>query len=37
VPNSSDVDFYNQWITGLKDLDVDDIVDRWRHQNRLKS
>jgi len=37
VPNSSDVDFYNQWITGMKDLDVDDIVDRWRHQNRLKS
>ena len=37
VPNSSDVDFYNQWITGLKDLDVDDIVDRWRHQDRLKS
>jgi hypothetical protein len=37
VPNSSDVDFYTQWVTGLKDLDVDDIVDRWRHQNRLKS
>jgi uncharacterized protein len=36
-PNSSDVDFYDQWITGLKDLDVDDIVDRWRHQDRLKS
>lgn len=37
VPNSSDVDFYNQWITGLRDLDIDDIVDRWRHQDRLKS
>lgn len=37
VPNSSDVDFYNQWVIGLRDLDVDDIVDRWRHQNRLKS
>ncbi|MFV1973220.1 MAG: ATP-binding protein [Thiohalobacterales bacterium] len=37
VPNSSDVDFYQQWISGPEDLDVDDIVDRWRRQDRLKS
>ena len=37
TPNSSDVDFYQQWISGPEDLDVDDIVDRWRRQDRLKS
>jgi DNA helicase HerA-like ATPase len=37
VPNSSDVDFYQQWTSGPEDLDVDDIVDRWRRQDRLKS
>jgi DNA helicase HerA-like ATPase len=37
VPNSSDVDFYQQWISGPEDLDVEDIVDRWRRQDRLKS
>jgi hypothetical protein len=31
------VDFYQQWISGPEDLDVDDIVDRWRRQDRLKS
>ncbi len=33
-PNSDDVDFYNQWKTGLDDLDVDAIVERWRKQER---
>ena len=37
IPNSSDVDFYQQWISGPEDLDVEDIVDRWRRQDRLKS
>ena len=37
IPNSSDVDFYQQWVSGPEDLDVDDIVDRWRRQDRLKS
>ncbi|NNG13104.1 MAG: DUF853 family protein [Halobacteria archaeon] len=37
VPNSADVDFYERWISGPEDLDVDDIVDRWRRQDRLKS
>ena len=37
VPNSSDVDFYQHWIAGPDDLDVDDIVDRWRRQDRIKS
>lgn len=36
VPNSSDVDFYQNWISGPEDLDVEDIVDRWRRQDRLK-
>lgn len=35
VPNSSSVDFYRHWSAGLNDLDIEDIVDRWRHQNRL--
>ena len=34
-PNSNSVDFYRQWSTGPSDLDVDDIVDRWRRQDRL--
>ena len=34
-PNSSSVDFYRHWSSGLADLDVDDIVDRWRRQDRL--
>ena len=37
IPNSSDVDFYQQWISGPEDLDVEDIVDRWRRQDRLRS
>ncbi|MDH3979201.1 MAG: ATP-binding protein [Gammaproteobacteria bacterium] len=34
-PNSSSVDFYQHWSSGLEDLDVDDIVNRWRRQDRL--
>jgi len=34
-PNSSSVDFFRHWCTGPSDLDVDDIVDRWRRQDRL--
>jgi hypothetical protein len=34
-PNSSSVDFFAQWSDGLDDLDVDDIVNRWRRQDRL--
>ena len=34
-PNSSSVDYFEQWIDGPDDLDVDDIVDRWRRQDRL--
>lgn len=34
VPNSSDVDFYQKWREGPDDLDVDDIVERWRNQAR---
>ena len=33
-PNSDDIDFYNKWIDGPDDLDVDQIVDRWRRQER---
>ncbi len=34
-PNSSSVDFFAQWVDGPDDLDVDDIVNRWRRQDRL--
>jgi DNA helicase HerA-like ATPase len=34
-PNSSSVDFFRHWVTGPTDLDVDDIADRWRRQDRL--
>jgi DNA helicase HerA-like ATPase len=34
APNSDDVDFYAKWKDGLKDLDVDEIVKRWRSQER---
>ncbi len=33
-PNSNDVDFYNQWRSGVADIDVDAIVDRWWRQGR---
>jgi hypothetical protein len=34
VPNSDDVDFYAKWKDGPADLDVDEIVKRWRSQER---
>lgn len=34
APNSDDVDFYAKWKDGLADLDVDEIVKRWRSQER---
>ena len=34
APNSDDIDFYNNWKGGPKDLDVDAIVKRWRSQER---
>jgi len=34
-PNSASVDFFRHWVTGPSDLDIDDIVDRWRRQDRM--
>lgn len=34
APNSDDVDFYTQWRNGPEDLNVDEIVNRWRRQER---
>ena len=34
TPNSDDVDFYSKWRDGPTDLDVNDIVKRWRSQER---
>jgi DNA helicase HerA-like ATPase len=34
TPNSEDTDFYSFWKGGPEDLDVDDIVARWRRQER---
>ena len=33
-PNSEDIDFYNKWNDGPDDIDVDEIVNRWRRQTR---
>ncbi len=33
-PNSSDVDYHKHWKAGPEDLDVEDIVNRWRRQGR---
>lgn len=33
-PNSEDIDFYNKWKDGPDDIDVDEIVNRWRRQER---
>lgn len=33
-PNSNDIDFYSRWIDGPDDIDVNQIVDRWRRQER---
>lgn len=37
APNSSDVDFHTNWTVGVDDLDIEDIVDRWRRQDRLNT
>jgi hypothetical protein len=34
APNSDDVDFYAKWKNGPDDLNVDEIVKRWRSQER---
>lgn len=34
TPNSDDVDFYKGWREGPTDLDVEEIVTRWRKQER---
>lgn len=34
APNSDDIDFYAKWKDGPDDLDVDQIVKRWRSQER---
>jgi DNA helicase HerA-like ATPase len=34
APASGDVDFADQWKSGPDDLDVDNIVERWRRQRR---
>ena len=34
TPASDDVDFYTQWKGGAEDLDVAEVVDRWRRQDR---
>jgi len=33
-PNSDDIDFYEKWKDGLEDVDVGEIVKRWRRQER---
>jgi hypothetical protein len=33
-PNSEDIDFYNKWKDGPDDINVENIVDRWRRQRR---
>ena len=34
TPNSDDIDFYEHWKNGPDDIDVDEIVKRWRRQER---
>ena len=34
VPNSEDIDFFTKWKEDHDDLDVDEIVKRWRRQER---
>lgn len=33
-PNSDDIDFYEKWKDGLDEVNVDEIVKRWRRQER---
>lgn len=34
APNSEDIDFYTKWKEGPDDINVDEIVKRWRRQER---
>lgn len=34
TPNSEDIDFYNKWKDGPDDINIENIVDRWRRQRR---
>jgi len=34
APNSDDIDFYTKWKEGPDEIDVDEIVNRWRRQQR---
>jgi DNA helicase HerA-like ATPase len=34
APNSDDIDFFKYWSSGPEDLDIDEIVNRWRRQER---
>ena len=34
VPNSHDADFFSEWSSSATDMNVTDIVDRWRKQKR---
>jgi DNA helicase HerA-like ATPase len=34
APNSEDIDFYTKWKEGPDDINVDEIVKRWRSQER---
>ncbi len=34
TPNSDDVDFYEKWQLGVEDLNVEEIVLKWRRQER---
>jgi DNA helicase HerA-like ATPase len=34
APNSEDIDFYTKWKEGPDDINVDEIVNRWRRQER---
>ncbi len=34
VPNSQDIDFYEKWINGPDDINVEHIVEKWRRQER---
>ena len=33
-PNSDDVDFYDKWINGPDDINVESIINKWRRQER---
>jgi hypothetical protein len=34
APNSEDINYYKQWKEGPEDIDVENIVNRWRRQQR---